>query len=93
MKVAELEAAVRAGHVRPGYAQTAEGRTMSNWQISAGAEDWECDWEGSERFQLRYFRSLPLRAKLQALEEMAEFVKTIQATRQAQGKKTFLPES
>ena len=66
---------------------------MNTWQISADAADWECDWEGAERFQLRYFRSLPLLAKLQALEEMAEFVKRVQATRRAQGKKTFLPES
>lgn len=50
-----------------------------NWQVDA-AGDWEADWEGSRRFQLRYFRALSLRDKIQALEHMAEVVARVQGT-------------
>lgn len=44
----------------------------SKWAISASARDWECDWEGSELFHLRYFKSLSLSDKLRAVESMGE---------------------
>ena len=49
--------------------------TMSeplDWRIPLDAEDWQCDWESSRRFQIRYWASLPLRAKLEAIEEMGD---------------------
>jgi hypothetical protein len=40
------------------------------WQIRETARDWECDWKSTERFHLRYFRSLSMKDKVQAVEEM-----------------------
>lgn len=40
------------------------------WQIDKHASDWECDPKGEELFHLRYFRSLPMEKKIQAIEEM-----------------------
>lgn len=40
------------------------------WQIDKNASDWECDPKGEELFHLRYFRSLPMEKKIQAVEEM-----------------------
>ena len=42
-----------------------------DWRIPLEAENWKCDWESSHRFQIRYWASLPLRAKLEAVEEMS----------------------
>ena len=52
-----------------------------NWQIDPLADDWEADWEGSRRFQLRYFRALPLREKILALEHMGELVQQLDRAR------------
>lgn len=43
-----------------------------NWRIPLEAKDWQCGWESSRRFQLNYWASLPLRAKLEAIEEMGK---------------------
>ena len=40
------------------------------WQIDKNAPDWECDPQGEELFHLRYFRSLPMEKKIQAVEDM-----------------------
>ena len=40
--------------------------------IPSTAEDWECDWQGSRRHQLRRFRALPLAEKIRAVEQMEE---------------------
>jgi hypothetical protein len=34
--------------------------------------DWECDWAGTERHQLRFFRALPLARKIEIVEDMQE---------------------
>ncbi len=46
----------------------------SDWRIRETDADWECDWNGAERFHVRCFRSLPMREKLEAVEEMCRFV-------------------
>jgi hypothetical protein len=48
------------------------------WRIPADAEDWECDWESAKRFQLRYFRSLPLAEKIRAIEELERIARELQ---------------
>jgi hypothetical protein len=48
--------------------------TKSRWEIAESAANWECGWEDSRRFQLRYFRALSITDKLKAVEEMAELV-------------------
>jgi hypothetical protein len=50
------------------------------WRIPADAEDWECDWESAKRFQLRYFRSLPMAEKIRAIEELERVVRALQRT-------------
>lgn len=40
------------------------------WRLPADADDWQCDWESSRRFQLLYFRDLPLADKIRAVEAM-----------------------
>ena len=37
------------------------------WQIDKNASDWECDPKSEELFHLRYFRSLPMEKKIQAV--------------------------
>ncbi len=44
----------------------------ADWMIAPSTPDWECDWKGSRRFHLRYFRSLSLEEKLRAVESMAQ---------------------
>jgi len=44
------------------------------WKIAESAANWECSWDENERFQLRYFRSLPIVEKIKAVEEMCDFV-------------------
>lgn len=44
----------------------------SDWKIREDAPSWECDWQGSARFQLRYFRSLSITDKLRAVENMCK---------------------
>lgn len=41
-------------------------------KIQNQAVDWECDWVGTERHQMRYFRKLPLATKIRMVEEMQE---------------------
>jgi len=41
-----------------------------DWTIREAQANWECDWEGSQRFQLRYFKSLSLTEKVKAVENM-----------------------
>jgi hypothetical protein len=41
-----------------------------DWMIRDSKADWQCDWEGSARFQLRYFKSLPFVEKIKAVENM-----------------------
>jgi hypothetical protein len=48
------------------------------WRIPADAEDWECDWESAKRFQLRYFRSLPMVEKIRAVEELERIARALQ---------------
>jgi hypothetical protein len=48
--------------------------TKSSWEIAESADDWECGWENSRRFLLRYSRALSLTDELKAVEEMAEVV-------------------
>lgn len=43
-----------------------------DWTIRETDANWECDWEGSERFQLRYFKSLSLTEKVKAVEQMCK---------------------
>ena len=43
-----------------------------DWTIKDAQANWECDWEGSQRFQLRYFRSLSLTEKILAVEQMCK---------------------
>lgn len=50
------------------------------WRIPADAGDWECDWESAKRFQLRYFRSLPMAEKIRAIEELARIARELQRT-------------
>jgi hypothetical protein len=46
----------------------------NEWRIPLSAPGWECDWEGSERFHLRHFKTLSLYQKLGAIESMADVV-------------------
>jgi hypothetical protein len=57
----------------------------SDWRVRETDADWECDWQGSERFHIRCFRALPMREKLEAVEEMCRFVERYRggASRQA----------
>lgn len=48
-----------------------------NWRIPADAEDWECDGESAKRFQLRYFRSLPMAEKIRAIEELERIARAL----------------
>jgi predicted nucleotidyltransferase len=41
-------------------------------KIAEHATDWECDWEGSKRFHLRYFRALSFTEKVRAVENMGQ---------------------
>lgn len=48
---------------------------MNNkWQIRESDPDWQCDFEGNTRFQLQYFKSLPIEEKFKAVEDMCEVV-------------------
>lgn len=44
----------------------------NDWTIKDPKADWECDWQGSTRFQLRYFKSLTLTEKVKAVENMCK---------------------
>jgi hypothetical protein len=51
--------------------------THENWKITEDAEDWQCDWASSKRFQLRYFRSLPMVDKIRAVEAMCRLARAL----------------
>ncbi len=51
--------------------------TVDDWKIAEDAEDWQCDWESAKRFQLRYFRSLPMVDKIRAVEEMCRLARVL----------------
>ena len=52
--------------------------TRADWKIPPGADDWQCDWESAKRFQLRYFRQLPMIEKLRAVEQMCRLALALQ---------------
>jgi len=45
-----------------------------DWTIDPSSENWECSWQESERFNLRYFKSLSTTEKLKAVEDMCAMV-------------------
>jgi len=49
-----------------------------SWKIPTGAEDWQCDWISAKRFQLQYFRDLPMIDKIRAVEEMCRLARALQ---------------
>ncbi len=51
---------------------------MDDWKIPADAEDWQCDWQSAKRFQLLYFRQLPMIEKLRAVEQMCLLARLLQ---------------
>ncbi|MDO9694780.1 MAG: hypothetical protein Q7W56_08610 [Candidatus Latescibacteria bacterium] len=51
--------------------------THENWKIAEGAADWQCDWESAKRFQLRYFRSLPMVDKIRAVEDLCRLARAL----------------
>jgi hypothetical protein len=56
--------------------------------------DWSlCTWEGAERDQLRHWMALPLREKLQALEQMCDHARATVAWRKSKGLPYFDPET
>jgi hypothetical protein len=55
-------------------ATVASHKMVSKWQIHESSPDWQCGFEESERFQLQYFKSLPIEEKLRAVEEMCDVV-------------------
>ncbi len=57
------------------------------WTTPLETEDWEADFEGTRRFQLRYFKSFTFREKLQALEDMAEVVELFRRNHPERGAK------
>lgn len=63
---------------------------MKTRQIDYNAENWECDWEGSERQQLRHFRQFTLHKKLEIVEGMCDLARHFQKLRQAEGKPYIL---
>ena len=61
-------------------------RVNKTWKIPEQASDWECDWQGSERFQLRYFRALSFSDKVRAVEHMCETAQYFQRRAAERGK-------
>jgi len=61
----------------------------NKWAIPESASDWECDWNGSELFHLRYFKALSLTEKLQAVESMGEIADLL--TRKARERRKLPP--
>lgn len=50
--------------------------------VNEAAIDWsKCTWEGARLEQLRAFRQLSLRDKLQAVEEMCDVIRKLDAAR------------
>jgi hypothetical protein len=56
-------------------------KTPVEWRLPPDAADWEADWEGSRRFQIRLWASLPLDRKLEALEEMCDYAREAEERR------------
>ena len=58
----------------------------SNTPTRDSAIDWDlCTWEGSRRAQLRAFRRLSLREKLQAVEQLCDLSRTLAERRRQRG--------
>lgn len=53
------------------------GDRTPDWKLPPDADDWECDWESSRRFQLNYWAALPLREQLKAVKEMGRLVEKL----------------
>ncbi|MBL7115099.1 MAG: hypothetical protein ISS35_04980 [Kiritimatiellae bacterium] len=48
---------------------------MANkWQINESSPDWQCGFEANSKFQLQYFKSLPIVEKIKAVEDMCDVV-------------------
>jgi hypothetical protein len=63
--------------------------TKADWTIKEASGDWECDWEGDERFHHRHFRSLSMTEKIKAVEEMCKTADALKAAgRKAKRKRT-----
>lgn len=63
-------------------------------QPSPDPIDWSlCTYEGAEREQLRRWSQLPLRAKLEALDEMSEFALRTLANRRKAGLSYIDPDT
>lgn len=63
---------------------------MKPWQIDYNAENWECDWEGNKRQELRYFRQFSLHKKLEIVEGLCNLARYFQKRREAEGKPYIL---
>jgi hypothetical protein len=67
---------------------------MKNKPNETDGIDWSlCTWEGAEREQLRQWNALPLRAKLEAVEDMAKLAERFLAERRARGLPYFDPQT
>jgi len=51
------------------------------WKLPPDASNWEADWKGSRRFQIRHWASLPFERKLDALEEMCDYAREAEQRR------------
>jgi hypothetical protein len=58
-------------------AMTPEEEATIDWSV--------CTWEGSRRAQQKSFSALPLREKLEIVEEMADLVRRFEEERKRQG--------
>jgi hypothetical protein len=59
----------------------------NDWRIAETEANWECDWESSRRFQLRYFKSLPFVEKCKAVENMCKAALYFQGRRKDRRRK------
>ena len=57
------------------------------WKIRETSPGWDSDWAGDERFHLQYFRALPMKEKIKAVEEMCRLATALQNQRKAKHRK------
>ena len=62
-------------------------------QAEAGNADWRADFDSVRIDQMLRFRALPLRDKIQAMEDMAELVKHVHAVRRRAGLPVIDPKT